>query len=198
MTSDPAGKPARANAAPAASPDAWDVRVSRDQDRWALILPETTRRDRYVLRYQGEHGSVPGTGWMPPELPDYVAVSATMSSGRVRHSVLMPALATGSAAAWATVSTDAFGTDVTSVTLKPARRWRFRLARLSTTANLLKIASVALGTASAVITAILDISARTLPLGSALTGAGLIWSILAAAFALAAPLLALAGGSWFS
>jgi hypothetical protein len=117
---------------------------------------------------------------------------------RKKRSVLKTKLTAGGGGPSATIATAAFGPGVTSISLAPSGKWRFRFAQLNTPANRLNIAAVILGIASAVITAIFTIVIGAPPPGQGPSGAVLALGVIAAVSALLAPLLALASNIWFS
>lgn len=189
--------PAAAEPAPAALPAEWEVRTDNNQDRWILRLPANTLNARCQQQYRDTYGQLPDY-WIPYQPPDYVKVTATQASKkRKKRSVLKTELIPGGGERFATIATAAFGRNVAIISIAPSGEWRFKLARLNTTASRLNIAAVILGAASAVITAIFTIVIGAPPPGQGLSAGVLAWGAIAAACAFFAPWLALASSMWF-
>lgn len=181
------------------SPTDWVVETPDLRDRWTLKLPGNALKDRYAKEYRAKHGKLPTIpGWTVPTLPSYVRVTATRKSAKPKSSVLKTHVMPGSDLTFATVARAAFGADVTRISFTASGVLRFRLAQLRTPAALLKIAAVGLGAASAAITAILVIIEPAPQPGHTLSGADLIWGVVAVCLAFIAPFLALASSSLFS
>jgi hypothetical protein len=193
---DPA--PAATDAEPAGSSTEWKVNVSDDHDRWTLSLPANTLQKRYLSEYFDKHQKDPPSLNDLPQLPKYVKVTATRTAGRKNRSVLKTKLIQGGGEQCATIAAAAFGPNVISISLAPSNQLQFRLARLNTPANRLNVAAVILGAASAVITVIFTVVIGAPQPGQSPSDAVLAWAAIAAAAAVAAPLLALASNTWFS
>ncbi|HEX6453192.1 MAG TPA: hypothetical protein VF060_27495 [Trebonia sp.] len=116
-------------------------------------------------------------------------MTATLASGKFSHSVLKTEVAGGSDRTYATLAPEAFGEGIASIKFTAATQRQFRLTQLNTPASRLKLAAVVLGAISAAVTA-------TLPMTTGTAQLALRW--LAAFLAVAAPVLAWTGSSWFS
>jgi hypothetical protein len=183
---------------PDGSSTEWEVQAPEGQDRWTLSIPANTLQARYLKEYERMHGEVPASLDKLPKLPKYVKVTATGGTKRKKRSVLRTESIPGGGEQLARIASAAFGSGVTGISLKPSRRWRFLLARLSTPANRLNTAAVFLGAASAVITAVLTLVIGPPRPGQGPSGPILAFGVAAAVSAFLAPLLALASSTWFS
>jgi hypothetical protein len=180
------------------SGEVWQAKVSDDVDRWTVTVPATTRQRRALDSYVLEKGAEPPTGWHAPALPAYVTVAATLSSNKIRRTVLRTKEAAGSEEEGVTISSIPFGRNVTTVTLTSGTRTGFRRARLrGRPAARIKLIAVVLGLVSGAVVASFAIGDKMANPYSVTPTLALAMKIVAAVFAALSPVLAAFSDVWF-